>query len=79
MEMGCNLLFDINLSKSTFDLQCLGEIIEEFKIIIPGKVIVVNFANGTTQKLFAMIRTLLICAEVYSLPYQKTCINTNIL
>lgn len=50
MEMGCNLLFDINLSKSTFDLQCLGEIIEEFKIIIPGKVIVVNFANGTTQK-----------------------------
>lgn len=50
MEMGCNLLFDVNLSKSTFDLQCLGEIIEEFKIIIPGKVIVVNFANGTTQK-----------------------------
>lgn len=50
MEMGCNLLFDKNLSKSAFDLQCLGEIIEEFKIIIPGKVIVVNFANGTTQK-----------------------------
>lgn len=50
MEMGCNLLFDVNLSKSTFNLQHFGEIIEEFKIIIPGKVIVVNFANGTTQK-----------------------------
>ena len=58
MEMGCNLLFDINLSKSTFrstvhlvKFQNLyREIIKEFKIIIPGKVIVVNFANGTTQK-----------------------------
>ena len=29
MEMGCNLLFDINLSKSTFDLQCLGELMRE--------------------------------------------------
>lgn len=48
--MGCNLLFDVNLSEATFSLQCFGEIIEEFKIIIPGKVIVVNFANGTTQK-----------------------------
>lgn len=29
MEMGCNLLFDVNLSKSTFNLQHFGEIIEE--------------------------------------------------